>query len=296
MFKQYRVGSIAAYRQLREDPNHPAAADPFGDVFLVIDGWPAFVAEFPDLEPVVQDLAGQGLAFGVHTVISTPRWTELKSRVRDYLGTKVEFRLGDVNETQIDRITREIPANRPGRAISMEKHHLMMGVPRLDGVHSADDMVPAMTAAVQSIAARHTDEAPQVRVLPERIYLHELDPHPPGPGRRLPHPVDDSARRARVGPDGGLQPHAHDAASADLRCSEVRQDPHRACGRAGDLRAQQPVAGAVHAGRLPVGPAGRGAAEPSARRRSASTATTRRWKRRSRRWRSTCRSGCPRRT
>lgn len=128
-FKELRVGSIAGYRQMRDDPNNPAAADPFGDVFLVIDGWPAFVAEFPDLEPVVQDLAGQGLAFGVHVIISTPRWTELKSRVRDYLGTKIEFRLGDVNETQIDRITREIPANRPGRAISMEKHHLMMGCP-----------------------------------------------------------------------------------------------------------------------------------------------------------------------
>jgi type VII secretion protein EccCb len=181
-FKQYRVGSIAAYRQMREDPTHPAAADPFGDVFLIIDGWPAFVAEFPDLEPVVQDLAGQGLAYGVHTIISTPRWTELKSRVRDYLGTKVEFRLGDVNETQVDRMTRDIPANRPGRAISTEKHHLMMGVPRLDGVHSADNIVEAISAAVEHIASLHTDQAPQVRVLPERVYLHELDPNPPGPG------------------------------------------------------------------------------------------------------------------
>ncbi|GAA2548546.1 type VII secretion protein EccCb [Mycolicibacterium diernhoferi] len=181
MFKQFRVGSISSYRQMREDPQHPASADPFGDVFLVIDGWPAFVAEFPDLEPVVQDLAGQGLAFGVHTIISTPRWTELKSRVRDYLGTKVEFRLGDVNETQVDRMTRDIPANRPGRAISMERHHLMMGVPRLDGVHSAADIVPAITAAVEHIAALHTDEAPRVRVLPERIHLRELDPAPPGP-------------------------------------------------------------------------------------------------------------------
>ena len=42
-------------------------------------------AEFPDLEAVVQDIAGQGLAYGVHTVISTPRWTELRARVRDYL-------------------------------------------------------------------------------------------------------------------------------------------------------------------------------------------------------------------
>lgn len=180
-FKQYRVGSVATYRQMRDDPSSPASADPFGDVFLVIDGWPAFVAEFPELEPIVQDLAGQGLAYGVHTVISTPRWTELKSRIRDYLGTKVELRLGDVNETQIDRITREIPANRPGRGISMEKHHLMMGVPRLDGVHSADDIVPAISAAVEHIASLHTDEAPLVRVLPDRIYLRELDPSPPGP-------------------------------------------------------------------------------------------------------------------
>lgn len=181
IFKQYRVGSMASYRQMRNDPNNPAAADPFGDVFLVIDGWPAFVAEFPDLEPMVQDIAGQGLAFGVHTVISTPRWTELKSRVRDYMGTKVEFRLGDINETQIDRMTREIPANRPGRAISIEKHHLMIGVPRIDGVHSADNLVDAITAAVQHIAAGHTEQAPEVRVLPDRIYLHQLDPNPPGP-------------------------------------------------------------------------------------------------------------------
>ncbi|MBS1696725.1 MAG: type VII secretion protein EccCb [Actinobacteria bacterium] len=180
-FKRHRVGSIAAYRQMRDDPDSPAAGDPFGDVFLVIDGWPAFVAEFPDLEPVVQDLAGQGLAFGVHTVISTPRWTELKSRVRDYLGTKVEFRLGDVNETQVDRITREIPVNRPGRAISVEKHHLMIGVPRLDGVHSGTDLVPAMSAAVQHIASLHTGQAPPVRVLPDRVHLCELDPSPPGP-------------------------------------------------------------------------------------------------------------------
>src|SRR5262249_5742572 len=82
-FREHRVGSMAAYRQMRAVPTQPAAADVFGDVFLVIDGWPAFIAEFPDLEAVVQEIAGQGLSFGIHTVITTPRWTELKSRVRD---------------------------------------------------------------------------------------------------------------------------------------------------------------------------------------------------------------------
>ena len=41
-------------------------------------------AEFDALEPTVQDIAGQGLAYGVHTMISTPRWTELRARIRDY--------------------------------------------------------------------------------------------------------------------------------------------------------------------------------------------------------------------
>lgn len=180
-FKENRVGSIGMYRQLREDPDHPVAADPFGDVFLVIDGWPAFVSEFPDLEAQVQDLAAQGLSFGVHIIITTPRWTELRSRVRDYLSTKIEFRLGDVSDTQIDRTTREIPANRPGRAMSLEKHHLMIGVPRFDRVHSNENLVDAITSAVTQLAEHYTDRAPRVRVLPERIQLHELDPNPPGP-------------------------------------------------------------------------------------------------------------------
>jgi type VII secretion protein EccCb len=63
----------------------------------------------------------------------------------------------------------------------VEKHHLMMGVPRLDGVHSADGIVAAISAAVQHVSELYTEQAPQVRVLPERIYLHQLDPNPPGP-------------------------------------------------------------------------------------------------------------------
>ena len=129
----------------------------------------------------MQDLAGQGLAFGVHTVISTPRWTELKARVRDYLGTKIEFRLGDVNETQVDRITREIPAEPAGPG----------GV---DGEAPPDDGRAPARRCAQRRQPRARDlgggaehrrpahrEAPRVRVLPDRIYLHELDPNPPGP-------------------------------------------------------------------------------------------------------------------
>lgn len=240
-FKQYRVGSMAAYRKLRADPDNPAAGDAYGDVFLVIDGWPAVVGEFPDLEAVVQEIAGQGLSFGVHTVITTPRWTELKSRVRDYLGTKIEFRLGDVNDTQIDRITRDIPANRPGRAISMEKHHLMMGVPRLDGRHDADNLVEALTAAVKQISAGTEDRAPRIRVLPERIGLHELDPAPPGP---------DSDYRTRWTIPLGLR-------ETDLSVADIRMDvtPHLlvfGAAKSGKTRIAHSVAQAICARNSPA--------------------------------------------
>lgn len=152
-FDEHGVASLAAYRQMRADPGQPVAADPFGDVFLVIDGWPGFAGEFPDLEPAVRDIAAHGLSFGVHTVISTPAWAELHPSVRDHLGTKVEFRLGDAEDTQIGRIAHDIPANRPGRAVSLEKLHLMIGVPRLDGVHSTENIVAAIASAVTQIAA-----------------------------------------------------------------------------------------------------------------------------------------------
>ncbi len=265
-FKEHRIGSMAAYRQARNNPNSPVAADPFGDVFLVIDGWPAFTSEFPDLEMMVQDLSAQGLSFGVHTIITTPRWTELKSRVRDYLGTKIEFRLGDVNDTQIDRMARDIPANRPGRALSVEKHHLMMGVPRLDGVHSADNLVETITEGVTQIAAQHTDHAPQGQGAAGTHLPTRMRPHPTRTRVRLPDPLDGSDGNPRNRPVGGLRQHVHEPAHIDIRQLQIGQDAHCACDRASDLFPEQSAAGALHARGLPVGPAGRGAGQPSAQR------------------------------
>ena len=138
-------------------------------------------------------------------MISTPRWTELKSRVRDYLGTKVEFRLGDINDTQIDRMTREIPANRPGRAISSEKHHLMIGVPRIDGVHSAE--IWSRRSPQRCSTSRRAHRASAGGQGAARAHPPTpAGPEPARPGLRLPHPLDDSARLARIGPVGGPQP------------------------------------------------------------------------------------------
>ena len=123
-----------------------------------------------------------------------------------------------------------------------------------------------------------------MRVLPERIYLHELDPHPPGPEAdyrtrwTVPLGIRESDLTVAYN-HMHMTPHL-----LDLRCPEVRQDPHRACGGAGDLRAQQP---ARRCGSCwPT--TGRGCSMPCRRAtcstRARSTATTRRSRRRSRRW------------
>ena len=229
-FKEHRVGSIAAYRQLREDPSQPVAADPFGDVFLVIDGWPAFVGEFPDLEAHVQDVAAQGLSFGVHTIITTPRWTELKSRVRDYLGTKIEFRLGDVNDTQIDRAHPGHPGQPAGPG-------------DVGGEAPPDDRRSQIRWRAQrrepgrgdhrgGEARRgpaHRAKRLEVRVLPERIHLYELDPNPPGPESDYRTRWTVPVGLREIGPLGGLRQHVHDTAPADFWCGQVGQDNHRPC-------------------------------------------------------------------
>ena len=46
-----------------------ARTDPYGDVFLVIDGWAAVRQEFDAMEASITKLAAQGLSYGIHVVV-----------------------------------------------------------------------------------------------------------------------------------------------------------------------------------------------------------------------------------
>jgi hypothetical protein len=62
-------------------------------VFLVVDGWTEFVAEFPDLAPVVRRLAGR-----VHVVVTADRWAD----VTPFSGVRPELRLEDPTESFVE--------------------------------------------------------------------------------------------------------------------------------------------------------------------------------------------------
>ncbi|MCL2534086.1 MAG: type VII secretion protein EccCa [Nocardiaceae bacterium] len=175
-FRELGIESMAQFRQLRGDGvDGPAAAgaaeDPFGDVFLVVDGWPSIRQDFEALEAQITALAGQGLSFGVHVVLATPRWADIRPALKDQLGTRIELRLGDPSDSDVGRAKAMlVPAGRPGRGITRDGLHLLVGLPRLDGICRSDDLGAGVADAVARLGAVRSDAvAPRVRMLPDRI-------------------------------------------------------------------------------------------------------------------------------
>ncbi|BDH58929.1 type VII secretion protein EccCa [Tsukamurella sp. PLM1] len=166
-FRELGVASMEQYRA------HPAAAaDPFGDVFLVIDGWQVLRTEFEPLEPQVNAIAAQGLSYGVHLAVAAGRWGEIRPAVKDQLGTRIELRLGDPMDSEMGRrVAGLVPLGRPGRGITVEQLHMLVALPC--GA-PGPDLPAAQAAVVADLAARYPDGAPQVRMLPDRVALDRI--------------------------------------------------------------------------------------------------------------------------
>ncbi len=173
-FAKLGVDSIEEYRQRR------AAGliddDPFGDVFLVVDGWGTLRQEYEDLETPIATIASQGLGYGVHVVLTANRWAEIRFNLRDLFGSRLELRLGDPGDSEIDRrAAANVPERTPGRGLTRDKLHFLAALPRLD---SSSDLVQ------QARDAWPGEPAPSVRLLPRLLAVEDLrqlaDPLAPG--------------------------------------------------------------------------------------------------------------------
>lgn len=129
VFGEHRIVSIAQYRE-RRAMSDDEFGDPFGDVFLVVDGWASVRHEFEALEMAITALAAQGLSFGVHVVLSASRWADIRSALRDQIGTRIELRLGDPADSELDRkAAQHVPRDRPGRGLTRDGLHMMIAPP-----------------------------------------------------------------------------------------------------------------------------------------------------------------------
>ncbi|EOM74649.1 type VII secretion protein EccC [Rhodococcus rhodnii] len=221
-FRDLGIESMAEFRRLRaSDPASSASArgaheDPFGDVFLVIDGYASIRQDFEPLEAQLTALAAQGLSYGVHLVISLSRWGEVRPAVKDQLGTRIELRLGDPSDSDLGRkVAALVPEGRPGRGITRDGLHLLIGLPRVDATPDVTDLASGVADAVARIGEVTRGRAPRVRMLPESFgrdeLLRELPGWPEGldPTRKtLRIPVGlDEANLAPVFLDFADQPH-----------------------------------------------------------------------------------------
>jgi S-DNA-T family DNA segregation ATPase FtsK/SpoIIIE len=151
-------------------------------------------AEFDELEPTLQQLAQRGLGLRIHLVASAARWSDFRAALRDQFGTRLELRLGDPADSEVDRkAAAAVPADRPGRGIVAGPLHFLAALPPEGLVASVRDAWPGL-------------EAPPLRLLPTNVALDDV--------RRQACPATDGlllgldeARLAPVSLDPATEPH-----------------------------------------------------------------------------------------
>ena len=173
-FAELGIDSMASYRRRRANPA-AVADDPFGDVFLVVDGWATLRKDFEDFEPVITDIATRGLSYGIHVVAASTRWLDFRPAIRDLFGSRVELRLGDPSDSMINRRAAMNVPEQAGRGLvehptdKNKSHHLLTVRPELTTLGDTSDLVKA-------IATNWTGPvAPRVRLLPQSFPYAELD-------------------------------------------------------------------------------------------------------------------------
>ncbi|WEH36193.1 type VII secretion protein EccCa [Streptomyces sp. AM 4-1-1] len=193
-FRGAGIDSIATFRRLRARGDISAQDQPWGDVFLVIDGWGNFRTDYDALEPAVVDIAARGLGYGIHVIITASRSMEVRANLKDHLMNRLELRLGDIMDSELDRKSAvNVPAGVPGRGLTPEKLHFMAAVPRIDGINSDSDLSEA-TAAMNQEVSRHWSgpAAPSVRLLPRELPVSELPAGHAHPDRGIAFGIDEN--------------------------------------------------------------------------------------------------------
>ncbi|MDH2425078.1 type VII secretion protein EccCa [Sphaerisporangium sp. TRM90804] len=190
-FTQLGIDSFATYR--RQVADGTITGNRFGDVFLVVDGWLTVRQEFDSLEPTITDLAARGLGYGIHVVAATNKWSEFRPGIRDLFGSRLELRLGDAYESEVNRKTAlAVPEGVPGRGLTRDGFHFLSALPRVDGVRLADDLSVGVRALVDGVReAWRGEPAPRVRLLPAMLALEAL-PGPELTGARIPIGIDEA--------------------------------------------------------------------------------------------------------
>jgi DNA segregation ATPase FtsK/SpoIIIE, S-DNA-T family len=207
-FRGSGIDSIAEYRRRRSAADPAVSDDAFGDVFLIVDGWSTVRQEFDTLEGAITALAARGLSYGVHVVVSASRWADIRPALKDQLGTRVELRLGDPAESEMDRkrarLLTECP---PGRGITRTGRDFVIALPRLDGAPTTVGLTEAIANSADALHIRYQGRsAPPVELLPTHVHHRAMHATAPAhPATQIPLGLGERELRP-IALDFGEQP------------------------------------------------------------------------------------------
>src|SRR5207247_4416602 len=86
------------------------------------------------VEATIRVTAARGLRVAVHLVLTANRWYDVRTNLRDNIPGRLELRLNDAAESEIDRrAALTIPAGVPGRGLSPAGNQLQVALPWLGG-------------------------------------------------------------------------------------------------------------------------------------------------------------------
>ncbi|MGN8026720.1 type VII secretion protein EccCa [Microbacterium sp. 22242] len=171
-FRQNGIDSIDTYRRRRAEGS---VDDGYGDIFLVVDGWGTLRAEFENLEPEIQAIAARGLTYGVHVILTASRWMEVRANIKDLIGTRIELRLGDASDSEVDRKAAANVTSLPGRGLNSRGLQMLTALPRVDGIEDASSLADGVDDLQRRVGAAWRGPAgPKLRLLPDRITHDEL--------------------------------------------------------------------------------------------------------------------------
>ncbi|MGC4962256.1 type VII secretion protein EccCa [Gordonia sp. DT218] len=185
LFARLGIESMRDYRARRRewfagggiDPADPLASDRHGDVFLVLDGVGVLRNELDFLEEPINAIVAQGLSYGVHVIVTASRWAEVRPAVKDLMGSRIELKLGDAMDSEMGRRAAAlVPHGRPGRGLTPEELHMLIALPRLDGVSAAESLPAGVQFAIDRLAGGYGGRAAMaVRKLGVEIAQREVD-------------------------------------------------------------------------------------------------------------------------
>jgi len=180
-FRERGIDTMATLRARRQNGEFPDM--PFGDIFLLIDNFGQFFLEFDQLEADLLEIIANGLSYGVHLVLTANRWAEIRTKLRDNIGTRLELRLNDPQESELGKATASaLPIDTPGRGATRDKLFFQVALPLIERETPTLDQLntvvqQSLNNLVQRICLAWKGEpAPPVYMLPSRVSYEDLPP------------------------------------------------------------------------------------------------------------------------